>query len=275
MKMLRYGFWSTVILAGWCAAAWSQTAGTDRVTVPFSDPSRPGTLKVSMQSGGITVKGYNGKEAIVEAKVREEERSPERTRAEAGGLRRIANTATGLTIEEENNVISVWSQRDVDITVQVPTHTSLKLSAINDGEITVELVQGEIEVTNVNDNVTLKQVSGSVVAHASNGDLKVALVSVTPGKPMSFTSMNGDVDVTLPADTKANITMRSDQGEIFTDFDVRMDQAQAKPVAEGAAGKGSKYRVRVDQTLRGTINGGGPEIQFRTFNGDIFIRKLK
>jgi hypothetical protein len=31
--------------------------------------------------------------------------------------------------------------------------------------------------------------------------------------------------------------------------------------------------VRVDKTIEGTINGGGPEIQFRTFNGRIVIGK--
>jgi DUF4097 and DUF4098 domain-containing protein YvlB len=178
-------------------------------------------------------------------------------------------------VEEENNVINVWSARDVDVTIQVPTRTSLTLKATNDGDIRVEQVQGEIEVTNINDDVILTQVSGSVVAHATNGDVKAVLTSVTPGKPMSFTSMNGDVDVTLPGDIKANVTMRSDQGEIYSDFEIKMDASQSKPVTEGTSGKGAKYRVKLDETMRGTINGGGPEIQFKTFNGDIFIRRLK
>jgi hypothetical protein len=29
----------------------------------------------------------------------------------------------------------------------------------------------------------------------------------------------------------------------------------------------------VDKTVRGKINGGGPEIQFKDFNGNIYIRK--
>jgi hypothetical protein len=29
----------------------------------------------------------------------------------------------------------------------------------------------------------------------------------------------------------------------------------------------------VDKTIYGTINGGGPEIQFSNFNGPIYIRK--
>ena len=48
-------------------AAFSQEQ-PDRVNVPFSDPSRPKMLKASVLNGSIVVKGYNGKEAIVEAR---------------------------------------------------------------------------------------------------------------------------------------------------------------------------------------------------------------
>ncbi len=44
--------------------ALCQDAQPDRVTVPFSDASRPKTLKASLINGSITVKGYDGKDAI-------------------------------------------------------------------------------------------------------------------------------------------------------------------------------------------------------------------
>ena len=42
---------------------------------------------------------------------------------------------------------------------------------------------------------------------------------------------------------------------------------------EDDRGKGGKYRVKVDKTVKGTINGGGQEMQFKNFNGNIYIRK--
>jgi len=48
--------------------AFCQDAQPDRVTVPFSDPARPKSLHASLINGGITVKGYDGKDAIVEAR---------------------------------------------------------------------------------------------------------------------------------------------------------------------------------------------------------------
>jgi putative adhesin len=263
---------------GLAATVCPQTPGTDHVTVPFSDPSRPGTVKVNLISGSITVKGYAGKEVVVDVKSREEApgnvgaQSP---RPEAAGLKRIPNSSTALTVEEDSNVISVAVSpfRPANITLQVPSRTTLKLRTINQGQIQVEQVQGEIEVNNINGGVNLTQVSGSVVAHALNGIVKVVMVGVEANKPMSFSSLNGDIDVTFPADIKANVSMKSDNGEIYSDFDIKIDSNAAKPGTEEERGKGGKYKIKIDRTTRGTINGGGPEIQFKTFNGNIYIRK--
>jgi hypothetical protein len=34
-------------------------------------------------------------------------------------------------------------------------------------------------------------------------------------------------------------------------------------------------RVGVDTSIYGTVNGGGPEFELRTFNGDVYLRKGK
>ncbi len=260
---------------GLVATAFAQTPGSDHVTVPFSDPSRPGTVKVNLIAGSVTVKGYGGKEVVVDAKARDEGRE-HRSRPEAAGMKRIPNMSTGLTVEEESNVVSIGAgpmMRAVDITLQVPAHTNLTLKTINDGDISVEQVQGELEVEDINGAVTLTQVSGSVIAHALNGNVKVSLAGVLPNKPMSFSSLNGDIDVTFPPDVKASASMKTDNGEIYSDFDVKIDASAVQPVPEAASGKGGKYRIKIDRTVKGTINGGGPEMQFKTFNGNIYIRR--
>jgi hypothetical protein len=89
---------------------------------------------------------------------------------------------------------------------------------------------------------------------------------------MSFSTMNGTIDVTLPADIKANLKMKSDNGEIWSDFDIKLT-GSAQPQVDDQRGKGGRYRVRLDKTVYGTINGGGPELQFVTYNGSILIHK--
>jgi hypothetical protein len=254
------------------ASAQGQTqTGGDRIPVTLSDPSRPARVKVSLVNGGITVKAYEGKEVVVEARVRNHENS-----RNEGGPKRLAISTTGLSVEEENNEVNINTEsymRPIDVTITVPAHTSLKLRAVNDGDIVVTGVAGELDVDDINGAVTLNNVSGSVVAHALNGHVYATLTRVDPQKAMAFSSLNGDIDVTFPADLKANVSIRSDQGDVFSDFDVQLQAAAAQPVVEDSRGHGGKYRVKIDRTVRGTINGGGPEIQFRNFQGKIYIRK--
>src|SRR6184192_4574245 len=247
-----------------------ESSGPDHFAVPLSDPSRPARVEASLVNGGITVKGYDGKEVVVEARARNRESA----RSDST-MKRIPVSGTGLSVEEENNEVRISSDsfmRAVDLSISVPIHTSLKLSAVNAGDIVVTGVDGELDVNDVNGSVTLNNVSGSAVAHALNGRLLASFTRVNQ-KPMAFSSLNGDIDVTLPADLKANLSLKSDRGEIFSDFDVQMQSAQAQQIVEDDRGHGGKYRVQIDKAVHGTINGGGPEYQFTNFNGGIYIRK--
>lgn len=276
-----------------CAAllGYAQDTKTDRAVVPLTDPSKPVLIKAEVLTGSINVKGYEGKEVIVEAKVRErsltdegeeyeeqEEDQDEKDKASRiAGMKRIGYASTGLEVEETNNVVSISTEswkHAVDITIQTPRASSLELHTTNDGNIFVENVSGELEVENVNGSNTLKNVSGNAVVNTVNGDVTVTMIRVTPDKPMSFSSLNGDVDVTLPADVKANVKMKSQQGDVYSDFDINLKPAPQKAEEVSKSGKG-KYRISFEKYVYGAINGGGPEYVFNTFNGDVYIRKGK
>ncbi|HWG38927.1 MAG TPA: DUF4097 family beta strand repeat-containing protein [Candidatus Acidoferrales bacterium] len=246
----------------------------NRVTVPLSDPSRPVTLRAHLVSGSITVKGADVKEVVVETRARGGEESRSSGRAE--GMKRIPMTSTGLNIEAENNNVRISTdsyQRTTDLTITVPVHTSLSLHTVNDGNILVTGVDGELDVNDVNGEVDLKNIGGSVVAHALNGHVVATFNRVDPQKPMAFSSLNGDIDVTFPADLKANVSLRTDNGEVYSDFDLKVQPTAPQQTVEDDRGKGGKYKVKIDKNVRGTINGGGQEIQFKNFNGNIYIRK--
>jgi DUF4097 and DUF4098 domain-containing protein YvlB len=270
-----FRFHRFILAAALCLAAplLSAQASDNRVTVPLSDPARPVNLRAHLVSGSITVKGADVKEIIVEARARNES---ERGEGRAQGMKHIPMTSTGLNIEAENNQVRISTdsvQRTVDLVITVPVHTSLSLHTVNDGNIFVTGVDGELDVNDVNGEVDLKNISGSVVAHALNGHVMVTFNRIDPQKPMAFSSLNGDIDVTFPADLKANVNLRTDNGEVYSDFDVKLIANAPQQTVEDERGKGGKYRVKVDKSVRGTINGGGPEMQFKNFNGNIYIRK--
>lgn len=258
-------------------------APDNRIAVPLADPARPASVRAHLLNGSITVKGGDVKEVVVEARTRHDHEGERgeghgegRGEGRGQGMKRIPMTSTGLNIEAENNQVRISTdsyQRTVDLTITVPTHTSLSLKTVNDGHIVVTGVDGELDVDDVNGEVDLKNVGGSVVAHALNGHVFVTLSRVDPQKPMAFSSLNGDIDVTFPPDLKANVSMRTDNGEVYSDFDIKLQTTTPQQTVEDGRANGGKYRVKIEKNVRGTINGGGQEIQLKNFNGNIYIRK--
>jgi len=264
---------ATAVLAA--LAAYPQD--TQKMTVPFRNPSQPRKLVVDVMLGSVTVRGYEGQEVTVEATGgRNASRGPRRQVEVPAGMHRIGGSSSGLDVTEDNNTVKVSSGvfgGHTDVVIQVPTQTSVSVKTMTGSAITIENVSGEIEANNMNGQVNITNVSGSVVAHSMNGKVVVSLNTVLPDKAMSFSTMNGDVDVTLPASTKANVKLKTDHGEMFTDFDVKLDSSAQPPQVEDNRKKGGRYRVRFDRGTTGTINGGGPEMQFTSFNGNILIHK--
>lgn len=273
MKRQHCQFGFILLLA---SLAFGQEQPVDKVSLTFSDPSRPGYLKVGLVNGSITVTGHDGDEIIVEARTRTRKYS-KGSSANRDGLKRVAITTTGLTVEEERNrmKVSVSSHlRTIDLKIQVPKKTSLKLSTVNSGHVEVENMEGELELNNTNGSIRAHNISGSVVANTTNGKVEVTFDKVTTDKPMSFVSFNGRVDVTFPEDIKANVKMKSEQGEVYSDFDIKLED-KPRLTKEDRRQRGGKFKVKVESAIYGTINGGGPEYYFSTYNGSVYIRKKR
>jgi hypothetical protein len=252
-----------------------ETTG-QRVVVPARNSSRPRKLTARVMHGSITVKATAGKEVIVEADEGSRESRDRSTRERVPeGMHRIDLPPRGFTVEEEDNQITVHAPAPAHagLVISVPTDTSLDLNCMN-CPIRVEGVNGEIAVDSMNGEVTLSNVSGNVLAHTMNGEIKVTMSRVDPARPQSFSSMNGTIDVTLPADFKANVKLSTGHGQIYSDFDFKLGGGT---ITQQNNSREGKFRVDVDRdrSLTGTINGGGPEATFKTYNGTIYIRKKK
>lgn len=245
----------------------------ERIVVPLSDPGRPATVKANLMNGGIRVVGHDSKELVVEAKIRTKTLAKKR---DAEGMWVIPNPGLGLTLEEENNLVRVSGSvnETTDLTIYVPRKTFLELGCVNNGDIRVEKVEGEISVNNLNGAIRLGEVSGSVVANSTNGDIIVSLEKIDRDKPMSFVSFNGKVDVTFPGDLKADVRLKTDHGTIYSDFDIALDNS-IRRTEEQSGDNGGAFRVKIESGVFGKIAGGGQEIRLSTYNGDIFLRAKK
>jgi hypothetical protein len=272
----------------------SPDATAQRLTIPLSDPARPGSVELDIVMGSITVKGTNRRDVLIEARSTSNGRPPRRRGPDEPpppGLRRLTQS-TPFTVEEEKNTVSIDVDspiRPIDLTIEVPLRTNLDLETVM-GSVSVEGVEGELEIESVNGAVTLTNVGGSVVAHTVNGKLVATLTRAAPQQPMAFTSLNGSVDVTLPAAVKANLKLRSDQGDVYTDFDLqpRADSSNSNPNPnprvdidrqradiDRQRADIRRRRVDIDNAIYGSVNGGGPDFEMRTFNGNVYVRKGK
>ena len=114
-----------------------------------------------------------------------------------------------------------------------------------------------------------------MIAHALNENVVVTFDAIDPKKPMSFSSLNGDIDVTFPKNLKCNVKIKNDMGDVYSDFEITRVEKPVETFEENGRGRDGKYRIRIERTFYGTINGGGPEYSFKNFNGDILIRRAK
>ena len=256
--------------------ALAQEKEIDLFSVPLSNPGSPGKLIVNQLSGSISVEAYEGAEVIVKATVSEGhgecDSCKDRDSGSRGGMKKISTASLNIGAEEDDNVVQIQNElwnRKTDLNIKVPKDFSLKLETVNNGDISVEGGNGEMEISNVNGHITLESVSGSVLANTTNGELKVSFNSILTGKDMAFSSFNGDVEVIFPPSLKANVKAKSDMGDVYTDFDMAISKNEPQVDKNNSSGK---YRVKVEQWVKGSINGGGPEMLFKTFNGDIMIK---
>jgi hypothetical protein len=284
-------------------AAGAQAARGNEVIVPLSDPSRPAVLTVSAFGGDIVVRGTNRRDVMVRSSdARRTARGRRQSEPPPPGLRRLTPDG-GFSVEERNNEVSIEAPTcgpplisdapypgtsfvprvlkgvpcdlnlvSVDFEIEVPLRTNVRLSSVN-GDIEVGSVEGVLEVNSVNGELTLTSVAGSIVAHTVNGDVTAVLTRADAEAPMAFTTLNGEVDVTLPPTIKANLKLRTDNGDIFTDFDI--PAVSTRPAPRGTRQGDGRFRFEVERAILATLNGGGPDIELRSFNGRVYLRRGK
>lgn len=250
----------------------AQTQASNEFTVPLGEPGKKGRLKAQINFGSITVKGTARKDILVKYTAPNNEEQEKKTSTK-DGMRRIGGGGMDLEVAVSGNTVKVgsdsWNNK-LNLEIEIPSNMDLEVKTYNDGDLMVTNVQGELELTNYNGEITALNISGSVVATTYNGDVKVTFDKVTDSTPMSYSTYNGNIDLTFPATLKATLKMKTEQGDIYSNFEV--DFKSTGPVQKSDT-KSGVYKVVVDEWKRGDVNGGGPEITMKNYNGDIYVRR--
>jgi hypothetical protein len=188
-----------------------------------------------------------------------------RTETEPGRVAfRVRDTAGNSGRRNSN-----WDSYSIayDIELRVPRGATLEISTVNDGDVTVEDVNGEFDLKNVNGAVRLVRAGGGGSIHTVNGDVD-ATFARSPSEATSFHTVNGEVDVTFPANLSAELAFHTLQGDVFTDFDVV--SLSAPPEVRSNRGR---YVMNRNRNSAFRVGAGGERHTFNTLNGDILVRK--
>lgn len=243
-----------------------QAQNRDPIQIPLSSPGQNGILKVNIHNGAINVSTHS--KSDVEIVLKDiDTKSKENSRS---GLRRIEKQDLDVTISEEDNEIKITRSQNsqVDMDIKVPKNFSVFLSTHHNGDVYLRGMNGKIEVQSHHGEIKMTDVSGSVIANTHHGDIMVSMIETYSNTPMAFTTYHGDVDITFPADLNGKLKMKSSKGDIYTDFDFEAIKPKVTTTT-----KGSKREIKLEGWTYGQIGSGGDELTFKTYHGDVIIRK--
>lgn len=138
--------------------------------------------------------------------------------------------------------------------VRLPQQAHVAPTTVN-GDISVHGARRDVRATTVNGGIEIGTSGARVHATTVNGSIHANTGGVAEGG-LKFTTVNGGIDVGIPANASADVRMSSVNGGLNTEFPLTI---------QGRWGP---------RSARGTIGGGGPEIEMTTVNGRITLRRL-
>jgi DUF4097 and DUF4098 domain-containing protein YvlB len=187
--------------------------GTAKFT--FSDPAKPGIVKILFAHGDLRIQGADTAEATVKFESDAATSAPRKD-----GLR-VLTSSSSVEVSQKDNVVTLdatareWSG-DLDLTV--PRNTSIVVQNSLGGDIRCTGIRGDVEIHSMDGEIRLDEVAGGVVVDTMNGEIRANIRELRESKPLSLTSMNGEIVLRVPADAKANVRFRTQNGAVLTDF---------------------------------------------------------
>ncbi|AXT52185.1 hypothetical protein D1818_15570 [Aquimarina sp. BL5] len=212
---------------------------------------------------GVKLKAHDKNELLIPGKGR---KMPEK----AKGLKAVYaggsdNTGFGVYVQKEGGTLIIRNLKSTytkTLEVFLPKNINIKVEKSNLGKLVAEGFSSEIEATTNVGNITLRDVTGPIVAKTATGEINIIFNKVSQSSPISLVSATGAIDISIPANTPANLEMKATMGEIFTDFDIKF------PVPEN-----NLKVVSGKKTIKTELNNGGVEINLKSATGNIYLRK--
>jgi DUF4097 and DUF4098 domain-containing protein YvlB len=210
--------------------------------------------RVSLQNinGAIKIIGWDKNEVQIDAvKVADKREKLDEAKIV------VDATASTLKIKTEYPDRDNYNPARVEYTLQVPRKAHLDAIRAVNGAVTVEGVQGQINVASVNGEVSGKALAGQVKLSSVNGRVVAALDQIAGASPIELNAVNGSVELMLPSDANAELSASTVHGSIGNGFDI--------PVR--------RERFTGGSSLRAKLGTGMTLVKLSTVNGSIRLQR--
>lgn len=180
----------------------------------------------------------------------------------AAGQRRdrftIAATARGKaqpgapTIRASGKGIVVDASQPLQsLLVRVPDGVALVVDSRH-GDVDVTDVKGTAAIVAAAGSVRVFMRDGYAQAATQRGNVSVAMGATTWPGTLHFSAQNGDVEISVEETAAFGVHLHTDNGTLFTDFNLRGTSNGTSETIDGTVNGGGKPRIDVEVT-RGSI----------------------
>ncbi len=170
----------------------------------------------------------------------------------------------GFSVLKEGNVLYVNDLKSMHqrhgIKITLPKNMNFSVDAGNLGSIDIDGFTGEVEASANVGKIKMKNVTGPITVNANVGKVDIDFNTVSQKSPITIRTSVSEIDVALPANTKADLELRT-QGTVYTNFDF---DVPAKKGLKNVSGR---------KSIVSKLNNGGVKILIRSSMGNIYLRK--
>ncbi len=254
-----FSAYSRFLLLGLLCAGVQTSAGLgkEREEIHQIHPlNADGQVQVDNVNGRVHISGWDRAEVQVDVVKRADRRED----LEAVKIEIDAKPERIRIHTEYPKSKSGWWHRSnstsVDYEIKVPEQAQLKSIRHVNGVLEIEGVHGAVDASTVNGQLAAKGLASDSHLETVNGAVEASFEKLEHVKSVSIKTVNGAVNVALPADADAELSAHTVNGGIHT-----------------PAGLAVKKHGLVGREAEAKLGKGGTQVRLQTVNGGIHIRQ--
>ncbi len=223
-----------------------------------------GRFSIDNVKGRIEIHGWSTNAVVINAAIHG--RTSESVEAVTINIDSGPDRAVVHTEQPSGEIGFPWSwlwfgskrnEASVDYTIQVPQRARLAdISSVN-GRIVIDGVAGDINGSTVNGETEIQDAARNLKLATVNGRITANMISLGGGQSVSLEAVNGEIELALPDNADAGLSVSTVNGSISSEF------PSLKVEKEFPLGN----------SLKGSLGNGGATVKVTAVNGTVKILK--